>query len=168
MDIGVKDIVVVSECTDVDAIKDVFTHPEIWATIAEDNQYPEDFEVDLTKELYMACLVNGEIIGFYAFAVVNGIELDIHAQILPKFRKKYSLASGKAILDWFFHYAPEKYQKLTAQIPFKYPNVKDFALRIGFQHEGVNRKSYKKDGVIYDQWHLGITRDEIGTIYELG
>ena len=146
---------------DADEIKSVFTHPDIWATIAEDNQQPESFLPDAVRDVYMGVYVDGGLIGFYAFKVLNSAELDIHAQILPEHRKKHALASGKAILDWFKNDAPSRFVKLTAQVPFKYPNVKNFALAIGFQIEGVNRQSYRKDGVIYDQWHLGVTRNEL-------
>lgn len=142
-------------------IRSVFTRPEIWATIAEDNQQPESFLPDLEREIYMGVYVDGGLIGFYAFRVVNSCELDIHAQILPEHRKKHALASGRAILKWFHDHAPDRFQKLTAQVPFKYPNVKDFCLAVGLQIEGVNRQSYRKGGEIFDKWHLGITRDEV-------
>ncbi len=154
-------------CYDVERIKSVFTHPDIWATIAEDNQIVDDFRVDFDSELYMAVYADTQLIGFYAFAVKSGAELDIHAQILPEHRKKHALASGKAILEWFYRDAPTRFVKLTAQVPFKYPNVKDFCLAVGMSIEGINRKSYRKNGEIFDQWHLGIMREEVKEIYEL-
>ena len=45
--------------------------------------------------------------------------------------------------------------------------LESFCLKVGMQEEGINRQSYMKNGKIYDQWHLGITRNEIGKIYEL-
>lgn len=146
---------------DHDEIRSVFTHPDIWATIAEDSQNPDLFTPDTEKELFMAVDSPDGLIGIYAFRVVNSAELDIHAQILPEHRKKYALASGKAILQWFYHDAPARFVKLTAQVPFKYPNVKNFCESVGMQIEGINRQSYRKGGEIYDQWYLGITRDEV-------
>ena len=154
MDISLK------QCCNPEAIRAVFTNPAIWDTIAEDNQNPEEFEPDFRNELYLAVWVDYEIIGFYAFRVVNWIELDVHAQILPEHRKKHALASGLAMIEWFNHDAPARFKKLTAQIPFKYPNVKNFGLSIGFEIEGINRQSYMKNGEIYDQWHLGYIRKE--------
>ncbi|ANJ65522.1 putative head assembly protein [Pseudoalteromonas virus vB_PspP-H6/1] len=155
MDISIK------RSYDPAEIATVFTHPDIWATIAEDSKSPDTFYPDLDNEIFMGVYVGIELIGFYAFRVVNSCELDIHAQILPKHRKKHALASGKAILKWFHDHAPDRFQKLTAQVPFKYPNVKDFCIAVGLQIEGVNRQSYRKGGEIYDKWHLGITRDEV-------
>ena len=58
-------------------------------------------------------------------------------------------------------YSPDKYQKLVAQVPVIYPNVIKFTEMAGFQQEGTNRASYRKNGALYDQIWLGITRDEI-------
>lgn len=155
-------------CYSPEAIGAIFTHPDIWVTIAEDNCTPDSFAPDFSTEIYMAVKVDEKIIGFYAFAVKSGFELDIHAQILPEFRKKHALASGEKILKWFYNEAPKRFLKLTAQVPFKYPNVKEFSTRLGLQVEGVNRSSYLKEGEIWDQWYLGITREEIGELYGLG
>ncbi len=140
---------------DVEEIKSVFTNPQIWATIAEDNQDIESFNPDPEKEFFLGVYDNSLLIGFYAFAAKSSVELDVHVQILPKHRKKYALASGHKMIDWFINDAPANYLKLTAQIPFKYPDVKNFALSIGFEIEGINKQSYRKDGKIYCQWYLG-------------
>lgn len=158
----------IERCYDPVEIGAVFTNQAIWSTIAEDGCDPETFSPDLSTEIYMAVKVQDKIIGFYAFAVKSSTELDIHAQILPEYRKKYALASGRKILEWFYRDAPERFQKLTAQVPFLYPNVRDFCLRCGLIIEGVNRASYRKNGKIWDQHYLGITREEIGQIYGLG
>lgn len=153
-------------CDDIEAIKAVFTHPDIWETIAEDTVNTDAFTIK-EDELYVSVSVDKTIIGFYSLASRNSIEIDIHAQILPKYRKEYALPSGYAILQWIYMQFPQCL-KLTAQIPFKYPNVKAFALSIGFTIEGINRQSYRKHGEVFDQWHLGITREEIRQKYELG
>lgn len=153
---------------DIEEINSVFTHPDIWATIAEDNQQPESFLPDAVRDVYMGVYVDGGLIGFYAFKVLSSAELDIHAQILPQHRKKHALASGRAILEWFYNHAPTRFVKLTAQVPFKYPNVKNFCESVGLKVEGINKQSYRKDGQIFDKWHLGITREEVGKLYELG
>ena len=51
--------------------------------------------------------------------------------------------------------------KVISIIPENQKKVYNFAKKVGFIDEGVNRHSYKRDGNIYDQWYLGITRNEI-------
>ena len=150
-----------------DEVKRVFLNPEIFATIAEEGQRPEDFEPDFSTEIYLAVEAEDTVIGFYALKVLSHAEMDIHAQILPEYRKHYSIESGFKVLEWFYKEAPERFQKLTAQVPFVYPNVKDFCLKCGMKIEGINGLSYYKDGELHDQWYFGITRQEIGKHYGL-
>ena len=151
-------------CHDIERMKSVFTHPDIWATIAEDGQSVDDFHPDTKSQLYLAALSGSELIGYFAIFMRNPVELEAHIQILPEHRKKHALASGKAFLEWFYRDAPTRFIKLTTQVAFKYPNVKNFCTSFGLKVEGVNRQSCVKDGQIYDRWHLGITRAEAGEI----
>jgi len=48
-----------------------------------------------------------------------------------------------------------------------YPEVYHFTKGFGFQDEGINRLSISKNGLLADQWRLGITRQEVaGMIQE--
>jgi hypothetical protein len=61
----------------------------------------------------------------------------------------------------WFDTLPDQCIKLVASIPFCYENVYNASKRVGFIDEGVNRKSYRKHGKVWDQWNIGLTRDEI-------
>jgi RimJ/RimL family protein N-acetyltransferase len=91
----------------------------------------------------------------------NSVTLEIHAHVLPEYRKQYSLETGDLVLKWIIEEGPEQYKKVIAQIPTCYPNVINFTLAHGFKKEGINRKSDIIDGILYDQVMLGITREEI-------
>jgi RimJ/RimL family protein N-acetyltransferase len=99
----------------------------------------------------------------YNCVAVNGVTVLIHPHVLPEVRSKYARESCLAALKWIYDNAP-KYVKITALIPVIHKNVKLFAKRIGFKEEGINRKSYLKDGKVIDQWLLGITRSELGDV----
>ena len=130
---------------------------EMWNSICEDGHSISDFEADE----YANCWVKMGDIGLYNLHPHNSSTLEIHAFILPEYRQEYAEASGVEILKWLEGNVPEQYQKVIAQVPFLYPNVKDFCVKNGFQIEGVNRLSHKKNGKLVNQWLLGITRDEI-------
>ena len=149
----------------LDQINKVILHPEIFKVVAEYNQTPEDFKTDVNSDAWVLVKVKDEIIGVYVLHPHNSTTSEIHAHILPEFRKDYALESGSKILEWFLD---TEYQKLIAQVPDIYPNVKNFCIANGFIVEGVNRKSYKKNGVVMDLTLLGITRNEIeGHLHEL-
>ena len=56
---------------------------------------------------------------------------------------------------------PEFINKMIVSIPFCRKIVYNTAIKTGFIEEGVNRQSFLKDGVFYDQWDLGLTKNEI-------
>ena len=56
----------------------------------------------------------------------------------------------------------EKIAKINVTIPENQVKVINFAKKVGFKKEGLNRDSYLKDGKLYGQQNLGITRKEIG------
>lgn len=146
---------------DVALVKSVMTLPEIFDTVAEDGQDPAAYAPDVVGEIWLAMRANdGDLIGLYNVHAVNAITVEIHAQVLPEQRKEYSRATGLAALRWIRVNLPDCH-KVIATVPALYPNVKKFTMSFGFQPEGVNRASYLKGGKIYDQWLLGITRDEI-------
>ena len=143
----------------IDDVKSVIFQPDIFKTIAEDGQTESDVKIDIKGDCWVAVRVNETIVGVYLLHPHNSITLEIHAHILPEFRKKHSIQSGRKVLEWFVNNCD--YLKLIAQVPDIYENVKQFCLANNFKVEGVNRKSYKKDGEVMDSTLLGITRDEI-------
>lgn len=97
-----------------------------------------------------------ELIGCFLLEWQSSVTLECHVQVLPEYRKDYAEDFGRAVIDWTW--ANTDAQKLVAQIAFLYPNVKDFALKMGFVVEGFNRSSHRKHGEIHDQWYLGLVK----------
>jgi RimJ/RimL family protein N-acetyltransferase len=151
---------------DDSAIEAIMFSPEIWKTCAEDGQEQEDFNPDAEADCWLILEAEEGFIGAYNVHPHNCTTLEIHAHILHDFRKKYAFESGDLVLEWILNEAPDSYQKVIAQIPACYQNVIDFTLGHGFKKEGVNRLSDRVGGVLYDQWLLGITREEIGEYLE--
>ena len=144
---------------DAEIIEGLMRMPDIWATVAEDGQNPDDFKADCEGECWLLMMDGENFVGAYNLHSHNSVTVEIHAHVLPTHRKQYSYATGIAALQWVTDNT--NYQKVVAVIPTIYENVKRFTCSFGFQEEGINRKSYLKNGEIVDQWLLGITRDEI-------
>jgi len=141
-------------------VRRIMVWPSMWETVAEDGQKPEDFRPDVERDCWLSMTAGETEIGLYLLQQRNGVMVEIHAQVLPEYRKQYSKASGHAALQWILDNIPDC-QKVIAWVPAIYQNVKDFTCSFGFQVEGVNRKSYLKHGELHDQWLLGILRSEI-------
>ncbi len=151
--------VIAKRTTDAELIKSIVFLPEIFDCISEDGI--DDFESDVNRDCWISIKKDDLCIGIYHLHPHNSATLEIHAHILPEHRERYSIDSGKAILKWILDESPDMYQKIIAQVPKLYPNVKAFCEINGFVVEGVNRLSHRKNGTLHDQWLLGITRDEI-------
>ncbi len=134
-----------------DAYK-VLSHPEIFKTIAEDGMT----DVPMPQDFIYLCGYVPDLMGCFVLHEVNAITLECHVQVLPKYRKEYAAEFGRKVIEWTW--ANTDALKMVAQIPVIYPNVKDFALSMGFEIEGKNKKSYLKGGEVYDQWHMGISK----------
>lgn len=125
--------------------------------IAQDSD--DGFDLELTdSELWLSIHDGGKLVGVCAFDNVRGICCDIHPYILPEHRIKSRDAVSAALTYLFSNHA--QIHKVNATIPVIYPKVRNFALKIGFVPEGINRRSFMKHGVIYDQWVVGIMRSE--------
>lgn len=145
---------------DRDLIKSVITRSDMWSTVAEDGQNPDEWVPDVDGQCWLYMEDEGQMIGLYNIHAHNSITVEIHAHVLPECRKTHSRETGLSVLNWIYTKHPE-YKKVVARIPFIFENVKNFTCSFGFKVEGVNRQSYLKNGDIVDQWMLGITRDEI-------
>ena len=152
----------ISRTFDPQIVRSVMCSPAIWETVAEDNQIPETFDPEMVADCWLKIVSGGTLLGLYNIHAHNSVTLEIHAQILPEYRREFGKESSRLVLEWIVsNEEAEGYEKVIAQIPTLYPKVKHFTLNAGFQEEGINRLSYRKNGQLYDQWLLGITRPEI-------
>lgn len=136
-------------------------NPSIWERCAEDGQEQDKYNPETEADCWLLLETEEGYIGAYNVHPHNSTTLEIHAHILPKYRKEYAFESGDLALKWILDEAPEQYQKVIAQIPVCYQNVIDFTMAHGLVKEGVNRLSTSISGILYDMWLLGITRPEI-------
>lgn len=145
----------VSRETNERVIKYVLCHEDIIGRISEDDA---ELSIDVDKDCFLTLKVGEEVAGLYILIPLSSIELEIHAHILPEFRKEH----GRDLTRMVYEYIAEtSYQKVTAQVPTMFPNVVSYCKEFNMVEEGINRLSMLKDGKIHDQVRLGITKDEI-------
>ena len=92
----------------------------------------------------------------------NGVTYCVHPAIPKQYRGHNAYKAAKEL----YLYLVENidFEKLIAETPVIYRNIKLFALQNGLQVEGKLKKSYKKYGQLHDQWILGITKPQIEAI----
>jgi len=136
---------IIKECFNVDDIKTVLCHPEIYDTISSDDcPKLEDFEPPITEEYcYIVGYVKGEPIGVMIYhKYKDGNEC--HVQVLPQHRKEHAINFGQQSLE-FRGTVP-----LYAEIPDLYKNVLAFALLNDFKVIDIKKNDYIKNGKTYN------------------
>ena len=137
-------------------IKAVLCHQEIWAKIAHDGTCkPEDFNPP-NSATYICAYVDDKPAGLMVYKDKDGVQLECHFQVLPEYRKEYALEIADRAIQWAWDNTSA--YKIVAEVPEIYMNVVNFGISVGFQVEGINQKSYLKDGKLYDQLYLGLQR----------
>jgi RimJ/RimL family protein N-acetyltransferase len=103
------------------------------------------------------CIIlgNPELIGFVFILRQNAITVEFHTCILPNMGNK--LAKLKDDLRNFIF--DLGCSKLITQIPVYNRKAHIMAKRCGFEDEGINKKSFLKNGVVYDQYYMGLCKE---------
>lgn len=133
----------------------IVQHPDIYPHVGDDGSPPAE-QFTIPDSWY--CVVgysDGQPAGCWLMHHTNSTTLEVHIQVLKEYRT-HSEEICRGFIAWAWDNTPA--QKLVAQIPTLYPNVKAFAETMGFRVEGINASSIQKDGQLYDQYYMGLTK----------
>lgn len=153
-------MIIAERTFDTKLIRSIMTQDDVWATVAEDGQKKDDFIPFVESDCWLKMMLGNTCVGLFVFERLNKVLLDVHPAILPEYRGKIGHYAGVEHLRWIYENEPAC-QKIVASIPVIYKHVKLYANMLGYRNEGINRKSYMKNGILHDQWMLGITRNEM-------
>ena len=143
-------------------IREIMTDDKLWAQLSEDHapdkeQWMPDMWYPwlvLTRENdYMV-----ELYGVAAWIPQTPIVYKFHPAFLSdKWGDKHTVGLTKLAIDWAWKNL--SVQKMVASVPVMYKNTLRLGQRVGFKREGINKKSFLKDGELHDQYYLGLTRE---------
>lgn len=135
---------IVNETNDIDLIKKVLCHPEIYGCISNDKSMPiSEFYPPIGPRVqYVAGFVDSAIIGLMIYHDVDD-KVKCHIQVLPEYRKEYAKQFARMALN----FGKAKNAIIYSEIPECYPNVLKFSKSFGFIEAGEIIDGYAKDGV---------------------
>ena len=145
---------------DMQTVKAVATTPEIWERFSDAVSEADYEPTDTEREQWLLVCHGNHIFGLIYVYCITSVSLEIHPYLL-KSHRKYGREMMRLFYDWYLSEVPGEHQKINAVIPCCFQSVINFAKKVGFKTEGVNRKSYFYQGQYFDQEYLGITRDEV-------
>lgn len=134
------------------------TDEELYSRISSDETSLEDWE-PRPDWIYLG-VFNPELIGYFMLHIENDNMLSIHINI-KKEHRKHGKEAALLFLDEFKNNFDECAQKLTCRIPVIYPEVFHFCLNLGFEDEGLCKRSIMKNGKLVDQHILGLQRAKL-------
>lgn len=133
----------VVESANLDAIREVLSHPDIWPAITIDSEPdPEkfDFSIYLRWKAIIGYVDEKPMAVMFYHALNDGQQLHIH--VLPDYRKQYAREFAEKALAWASY-------PLYAEIPDEFPNVQKFAASFGFEPVSIFHSPYKRHGENY-------------------
>jgi RimJ/RimL family protein N-acetyltransferase len=149
---------------DRDFIKDVYDMPGMIKYLTDDN-CPDDMkdQIDMilnTPVIYaLISELNDTKTGLWLFFPWNYTTYELHVAILPEYRGQHSINSGIEAGMWMF--GNTCCHKIVTTIPKPNYKAKYLAESVGMQQEGINRKSYMKNGILYDMYLYGICKEDV-------
>lgn len=153
-------MITLTQTSDMNLVKLIVTSPEIWDYSVEDG-VKKDCYIPTYDDysLWLLCEIDNEIAGAVYVCNANTNTLIMHPNILKKYRK-HCRDVIYVFLKWFLD-LPKFICKLNVAIPSCRRIVYNLAKKIGFIDEGINRNSFCKNGIMHDQYLLGLTRLEV-------
>ena len=108
---------------------------------------------------YLGIDTDEGLIGFWVIHYTSHSTLNIHINILDRFRDDYALEAGWFFLSHVFSSIPEL-ERVECEIPSCYKDVLKFTKKFGFEVEGIKRNATTRNDKLQDVQILGLLRSE--------
>ncbi|MDE1868048.1 MAG: GNAT family N-acetyltransferase [Thaumarchaeota archaeon] len=132
-------------------------HASVWKEIADDFSVNQTlFFPDMSDRNYwLTAHHDGEELGVFLGRKLNPIHYEAHIILLPSARGLASKAARHAV-RWMFDNT--QCERLIGCIPVYNKLAINVAHNAGFEDFGINKNSFMKNGKLWDQVFLGISR----------
>ena len=142
---------------DAEYVKYCLTHPAVWRHIQDDAANginPKLFFPSMNGVIYVKAGDYGLILG----KQLNLVNYDVHIALLPNARGSAADICKKAIEWWFGETVG--HMRLTTSILSNNHLARRLVESVGMEFIGVNRKSFQKNGCIFDQYLYGLSKEQ--------
>jgi len=144
---------------DQDVIFDTITNDRIYPHVSDDGSpSPSDYKVN-EGCIYVGIVDGEEYLGLFVVHQHNAILFEVHTCLLPCAWGSRSVAAAKTLIDWVF--SNTNCKRLITSVPSNNALARRLAVRSGMVEYGLNPASFQKNGVLFDQIMLGISKGVI-------
>ena len=145
-------------------LAEVVTDDQLWEAVSEDGSVGKTEYVKLLdmEAMYVLALISGEenteLHGFVIGRHHTTTVIETHVAIRPEYwGHADNVRLGQLACTWLL--TLEGVEKLVASIPVPDKEVLRYSQRVGFKREGVNKKSFLRNGELLDQYYVGMTNE---------
>lgn len=144
---------------DFDLVRKIMTHPRVYPHITDDGCPPvEEFHPAEDRGLWYILVRNaGEPVGLWLFVPQNAVCWEVHTCLLPVAWGETGKEAAKRMAEWIWQYTTCR--RIVTNVPECNRLALRFAKAAGMVEYGRNEKSFLKDGKLWGQIMLGLTKE---------
>ncbi len=141
-------------------VRCIITHPRIWPSASDDFcGEPDNFTpVDNPSIMYMLVYDDETLMGMWMFVPQNGICFEAHTCLLPQAYGEFAVSAAIRMTAWIWENTPAK--RIVTTVPSFNRLALRLAQKAGMTQYGINPASYSKNGKLWGQILLGISKEE--------
>jgi hypothetical protein len=139
---------------DHELIRSILANPDIYPYITDDSCPTVDKFQPIVSDSTLYLHEHGT--GIFLFVHDNHASVSAHVCVYPGARGKAGISAGIDAIQWIWKNT--FYQRIWSAIPAYNLRAIRYAELVGMKRFGVNEKSFMKDGILYDQILLGVSR----------
>jgi RimJ/RimL family protein N-acetyltransferase len=145
---------------DMALAREILTHPRIYPHITDDGcPVAERFiPPDDPRVWYLLVRRNGQCVGLFALHPQNAICYEVHTCLLPCCWGPQAVELAVAAREWIWRNTPAR--RLVTNVPTYNQLALRFALKAGMALYGCNPASFLKNGKLYAQHMLGVSKED--------
>ena len=145
---------------DFDLVKMVLTHPDIYRHLSDDGSPPREMYRPLVDDsiIYLAVYA-GEpslLMGVFSFVPSNRATTEVHTSLLPHAWGTESRKACAEAIQWVWENT--HFLRIITSVPDYNALALKLAKDAGLIEYGRNPKSYLKNGKLFDQILLGVSK----------
>lgn len=145
-------------------IVDLCMNPDVIRTLYDDEFVQERYAdssyygfIDAENVFYVVGFDDDKPIACALCIIRSAWDIEVHLCIPGAVRRRgYEFA--ELVIDWLYEYWP--INRISTTVVSLFPQVGNFAKRLGFTFEGVARGACRRDDQFYDLHHYALLRGE--------
>lgn len=140
---------------DRELIRQIITHPKIYPMVSDDGA-PSGEAFQPPKLPFVLVRDGEEVLGGFLLEPQNVATVKIHTCLLPNAWGPRAKRAAEEMQQWVW--ANTGFVRINTDIPEYNRLAIRFARQAGMRQFGLNPKSYRKNGKLYDQLELGLSK----------